>query len=256
MKKLYSRRMKWAEYEYKLTNENLIPLLKDWNINLKNKKLIDVGCGEGGCSVAFAEQDCHCIGIDINEDLIDRAIKFAKMKNVNVTFLEHDICSSEPIKEHDFDIAIFRDTIEHVNHPESALTNIRRLLKEGGLLYVSFPPIYSPFGGHQHHSKSIVRFVPYIHLLPNFIFLQLLLNKDSMWYKKFIETVKKNKISLSSFEKTAKKLKFDIYKKELYLTRPVFKVRYGIPAIKLGILSRIPLVKEFITTGCTYLLVK
>lgn len=249
-----SSSLSYAEYEYKLANEIVIPLLKSWNVNFKNKKLIDIGCGLGGSSIAFAEQHCHCIGIDISEKSIEFAIKFAEKKNVIVSFLKEDICYPRILNQYKFDLAIFRDVIEHVYDPEGALNNIFGLLKEKGLLFVSFPPFYSPFGGHQHGRGAITRFMPYVHLLPNHLFLPLLPSDEA--YRRFVKIVKSNKISIAKFEKLVKNSRFKIDKKELYLFRPIFKLRYGIPAVKIGIPSHVPLIKEVVTTGCIYLLKK
>ena len=36
------------EYQYNLASEYYIPLLKRWNFDIKNKKILDIGCGNGG----------------------------------------------------------------------------------------------------------------------------------------------------------------------------------------------------------------
>ena len=46
--------------------------------------------------------------------------------------------------------------IEHVATPETLLAEIGRVLAPGGFCYLSFPPFYSPRGGHE--------FAPYHYL--------------------------------------------------------------------------------------------
>ena len=250
----WSSDFSYAGYEYKLTNESVIPLLKYWNLSLRNKKLLDIGCGLGGTTVSFAEHGCNCVGIDINERSIKFAAEFAKKRNVTINFFKEDICNPKILKENEFDIAILMDVIEHVYDPKRALANIFRLLNEKGLAYVSFPPYYSPFGGHQHDPSSITRLMPYVHLLPKNVYFEMLPKQES--YRKLVETVTANKISIFKFEKLVDSSNFKILRKELYLMRPSYRARYGVPAVKIGIISRIPFVREFMTSGGSYLLMK
>ena len=254
MSNRFSSLFSYAEYEYKLANEYVIPLLKYWNIRLRNMKLLDIGCGPGGTTVAFAEHGCNCVGIDISERAIKSAAEFAKKRDVTVAFFKEDICNPKILKEDEFDITILRDVIEHVYDPKSALTDMFRLLKEKGLAYVSFPPYYSPFGGHQHDPSAITRLMPYVHLLPRHVYFRLLPKKES--YRKLVKTVRENKMSIFKFEKLVDFSNFKILRKESHLMRPSHRSRYGVSAVETGIMSRIPFVREFITSGCTYLLMK
>src|SRR5438445_6702575 len=43
------------------------------NINVKNKTILDVGCGTGRNTAQFAEEATHIHGIDANKDLINYA---------------------------------------------------------------------------------------------------------------------------------------------------------------------------------------
>lgn len=61
-----------------------------------------------------------------------------------------------------FDCVFSYDTLEHVLHPDAVMRNALRALKKGGLLFLSFGPLYlSPFGQHAYRSIT----VPYCHLL-------------------------------------------------------------------------------------------
>lgn len=35
--------------------------------SIKRKKILEIGCGGGQCSIAFAKQGAKCIGLDISE---------------------------------------------------------------------------------------------------------------------------------------------------------------------------------------------
>ena len=51
-------------YQFILAKEYYIPLLKKWGYNFSNKKILDIGCGNGGFTAAFGEH-CNITGIDI-----------------------------------------------------------------------------------------------------------------------------------------------------------------------------------------------
>lgn len=56
---------------------------------------------------------------------------------------------SLPIRSETFDMVVCASLIEHVPSPENLLLEIYRVLRKRGWLYLSFPPFYTPIGGHQ-----------------------------------------------------------------------------------------------------------
>jgi SAM-dependent methyltransferase len=47
------------------------------------------------------------------------------------------------------DLVICASLIEHVPIPTDVIRETLRVLKPGGFVYLSFPPFYTPLGGHQ-----------------------------------------------------------------------------------------------------------
>lgn len=105
--------------------------LKSFIGDVKGKRVLDVGCGDG----AFLSllKNCEKIGVDIAEAYI----KIAKRRGLNVFF--HDI--ELPFDQHmgKFDIIIISDVLEHVLNPQRVLENIKKVLKRDGLIYVVIP---------------------------------------------------------------------------------------------------------------------
>ena len=249
----------YSEYEYKLARDFIIPELDCIGMNLKGKKLADVGCGFGGCSVAFAESKVKCTSFDLSKHQIEIANKFAKLKKVKIRFFIDNICNLKT--KGNFDVIIFRDVVEYVDNPIKALKSLKKMLNRRGLIYITFPPWYGPYGGHQHHPDSITRFMPFVHLLPKCIYFNMLKNKRGLMIKEtnYLEEVKKistNKISIIKFEKLIKRMGLRIFKKNLYILRPAFKIRYGTPIIRSGFFGKMPILNELITTGAEYILTK
>lgn len=259
----------YAQYEYELTREVLIPLLKKWGVDFRGKRLLDVGCALGGSTIAFGEDGSIATGIDIKEDFVRKARKFARNKKLDISFIQGDICSpevGESIEKQE--IIILRDVIEHVpaKKKKSLISNIVSLLWKEGICFVSFPPFYSPFGGHQQYPKSIINFLPYVHLLPLSLELKLLSFNSSaqkrMGYRewgrflKWRAIVREEKVSIASFRNLISLFPLKTIREEPYLIRPVFSYRYGLSSVKNLLFGKVPGLKELTTTGALYLLKK
>ena len=150
---------------------------------------------------------------------------------------------------------LLRDVIEHLDDTYIALLNIKKIIKKNGVLYVTFPPYHSPYGGHQHTLKSTAGKFPFIHLLPRSIFYKLIKNgreKDIIEVKRLSNI----RLTIKKFEDAAAKAGYTIEKSEFYLLRPVFKAKFGLPALKINALSKIPILSSIFTLEASYILRK
>jgi len=259
----------YAQYEYELTRRVVIPLLKSWEVNFEHKRLLDVGCGLGGSTVAFWESGSKSVGVDIKDHHIKGAKIFAEKKKAKVSFVLADISSKKDKKDlEEQQIIILRDVIEHVPPEKRSelIVSIGKILIKGGFCFVSFPPYYSPFGGHQHYFKSVISFLPYIHLLPlalerSLISLDGNVKKrvsNEKWNRfwEWRATMRREKMTIALFEELVSSSSLRIIKRELYLIRPVFFYRYGLSPAKNLLFGKVPGLKELTTTGALYLLRK
>ena len=259
----------YAHYEYELTRRIIIPLLRKWGIYFEDKKLLDIGCALGGSTVAFWENGSKSVGVDIEARYIKGAKIFARKKEARVSFVLTDM-STQKGKEglEGQQIIILRDVIEHVppERRKELIVNIGEILMKGGFCFVSFPPYHSPFGGHQHCFKSINRFIPYVHLMP--IALELGLISLDGNVRKRVSTeewnrfwdwramARKGKTTIASFETLVSLSCLNIMKRALYLIRPVFSYRYGLPPVRNVVFGKVPGLRELTSTGALYLLRK
>lgn len=107
-------------------------------------KVLDVGCGEGGISIAFAKKGVEQYGIDIDSERIERIKVRVKEENVKVTLLVADALKMPFISDY-FDVVICNDVIEHVPSSEHLIEEIDRVLKPNGYLYLQAPNRISPY---------------------------------------------------------------------------------------------------------------
>ncbi len=104
---------------------------------------LELGAGYGGYSLVFFKHFNHFVASDIYKDDCFTAGR-------NIPFEIIDVQRSFPFESERFDFVFAISLIEHVDRPRSMLKEIRRILKPGGLLLLSFPPYYSlsMVGGH------------------------------------------------------------------------------------------------------------
>lgn len=126
------------------------------------KSVLDLGCGEGEFLKICSENNIKDLaGVDISEYAITKArkIKNAKITKVN---LEKQPLSYKNAK---FDLVVAIDIVEHVINTDFLFSEIFRVLKNNGLLFIttenhgsSFDKIFSPFfprhSGHINLQKS------------------------------------------------------------------------------------------------------
>ena len=160
-----------AEKQYyeqiEFSKSYLIPYLKKNLPDFEKLKVLEIGCAEAGVMVVLAELNIKSVGVELDKTRADLALQ----KNPDFKIIVGDISSDTIVDEigEKFDLIIMREVIEHVPDKISTFKNLAALLNENGYMYMTFPPKYSGFAGHQQVSRSIIRFVPYLHFLPKFL---------------------------------------------------------------------------------------
>ena len=105
--------------------------------NLKNKKILDLGCGGGFMSILMAKKGAKVVGVDNSKPGIKSAKYYAKISKVekNCKFYVSDVTNFK--KEKDFDLVLCKDIIEHIPKDIDFLKNINNSLKSGGKIIVT-----------------------------------------------------------------------------------------------------------------------
>lgn len=118
-----------------------IPFLGE-KVDLKGKKILEIGCGSGSSSVALSEQGAFITGIDIDEKALSFAKKRAKIYNQNITFIKSNAVNLDKLKKEDWDIIIYFASLEHMTPIErkKSLSQAFTILKKGAHLCVFGTP--------------------------------------------------------------------------------------------------------------------
>lgn len=125
---------------------------------VKGKKILDLACGEGYGSFLMKKwggESTTVIGVDISKEAIEKAKTNFSLES-SITFIS---CNAEnlPFNSEQFDLIVSFETIEHVEHPQKFLSEIKRVLKKDGALVLSCPNDY-------YYEKHYVNFNYQYHL--------------------------------------------------------------------------------------------
>lgn len=117
---------------------------------VKGKKVLEIGCGDGYGSYYLAEHAQSVIGVDYDIDTITHA--HTKYVRPNLAFMREDATRLK-FENKLFNVVCSFQVIEHI--PEdllaSYLSEIRRVLKDGGLFCLSTPNL-------EHVMKSAAKY--------------------------------------------------------------------------------------------------
>jgi SAM-dependent methyltransferase len=103
--------------------------------------VLDIGCNDGSLVKAFSSQHCTAYGCDMSQEALAKAppeiSNFLRLLDVTRDAL--------PFDDERFDLVTMVDVIEHFREFEWTLSEMRRVLKNDGYVYVSTPSPLSSF---------------------------------------------------------------------------------------------------------------
>lgn len=99
-------------------------------------RLLDVGCGTGSITVGLAEvvSPGEVVGIDVGKPSLETARAIATEKGVSNVSFETGNAYELPYPDDSFDAVFSHMVLEHLDDPDKALLEIRRVLKSGGVV--------------------------------------------------------------------------------------------------------------------------
>jgi ubiquinone/menaquinone biosynthesis C-methylase UbiE len=109
---------------------------------VRGSSVLDVGCGDAGALIAFAEEGAKCAGIETFETSLERG-RLRESDHGVVVDLKKGSGEAIPFTYASFDLVMLDNVLEHVTDRPLTLREIRRVLKPGGLLYMVTPKPFS-----------------------------------------------------------------------------------------------------------------
>lgn len=144
----------YAENKYSMwyPDESTIKLFgklsKD--IDFKDLKALDLGCGVGRNTVFLSEKGLDAIGIDISKNAIELAKENAKKNGQNTQFSVYD-GKTLPFEDNFFDFIISFGVLDHIPMEDALriMEEVKRTLKDGGICKLELHAIYDSQYGYR-----------------------------------------------------------------------------------------------------------
>jgi SAM-dependent methyltransferase len=118
--------------------QRLEELLVDAVVAGSGHRVLDVGCGAGGTTLAVARRlgtNGHCTGADVSEPMIAAARARAEREGTPASFILADV-QTHPFERSIFDAIMSRFGVMFFNDPVEAFANVRRAATDDAALHV------------------------------------------------------------------------------------------------------------------------
>lgn len=255
MQERHTNRKRYFEEQAHTARNYYIPYIMS-RMNHLPPQILEVGCGEGGNLLPFAEKGCEVTGVDLITSRIEQAKSFFSEKDQEGTFISSDIFALEDLNQR-FPLILVHDVIEHIDHKEQFLTDLKKYLSPGGIIFIGFPAWQMPFGGHQQIAKGkFISHLPFIHLLPYTLYKYVLriCGEQESTIKELL-SIKQTKCTIEMFQRIARRTNYQIINEQLYFINPHYQVKFGLTPRKLNkFIARIPFVRNLFSTSCFYMI--
>lgn len=133
----------------------LLSAFPDLPTLIRNKRVIDYGCGDGFQTVALYKAGAaEAIGVDIVAERLEHGRRMAASLD-NVSFRTSAVGA-------DADVAISLNAFEHFPDPAENLRELAAAVRPGARILITFgSPWLSPYGAHMNHFTHF----PWVHLV-------------------------------------------------------------------------------------------
>ncbi|MBI2861387.1 MAG: class I SAM-dependent methyltransferase [Chloroflexi bacterium] len=132
------------------------------HIDLREKSLLDIGCGVGTFLLAFGRFTSHAYGIDVDVEHVREARRARGMVGVAIS-------EQLPFPDDTFDRTFLHEVIEHVADDRATAQEACRVTKPGGVIILFAPNRLYPFETHGCYLGKRYYFglVPLVNYLPD-----------------------------------------------------------------------------------------
>src|SRR5688500_9369166 len=220
-----------------------IPDLLD---RIKDKSVLDYGCGPGYQAVAMAQQGAKSVvGLDINPNWLERANALAAENQCTdrVSFFEAGRFLADSSNRGKFDVVLYCGSFEHFGYAGKQLAHMTTMTRPGGrILITSAEPWLSPHGSNMDNFCK----VPYLNILFSEKTVMSVRSRFKDDGAKRYEDILSglNRMTLAKFERIIRNSNLTVECQHFFATK-------NLPVVK-----NIPYLREFLVSAVTCILVK
>jgi 2-polyprenyl-6-hydroxyphenyl methylase/3-demethylubiquinone-9 3-methyltransferase len=106
-------------------------------MELRDRRLLDVGCGGGILSEGLAQHGAQVTGIDLAEASLEVARLHLYESGLTVDYRQVPVEQLAEQEPSGFDAAVCMEMLEHVPNPDSVIHALAALVKPGGWVFLS-----------------------------------------------------------------------------------------------------------------------
>jgi SAM-dependent methyltransferase len=125
---------------------------------LKGATVVDVGCGDGWLVRAMTRMGAHVTGVEVSPKHLAHAQQIPPAGDEHYI---QGVAEDLPLPTRSVDVVVFFNSLHHVDEPGlfKALRESARVLKSGGILFVSEPLAEGPYFETMKpvHDETVVR---------------------------------------------------------------------------------------------------
>lgn len=133
--------------EEELENNNLKYLATIFG-SLKNQRLLDIGCGTGGFVIASAKYCKESVGVDPDLNALNICAQKKKEFKINNCKFINSFGEKLPFEDYEFNIVYALTVLEHVQNLDKTISEMVRVTRSGGFIYIKSPNYLSFYEGH------------------------------------------------------------------------------------------------------------
>ena len=130
-------RLGHPSYVWRRGQDRRLALIQQY-VELRSKRILDVGCGLGMYVSRFRDFSDDVYGVDVDPDKIERASSW--LPNLHVSPAEE-----LPFESECFDVILLNEVIEHVDDDRATMREAYRVLAPGGHIIIYAPNRLYPF---------------------------------------------------------------------------------------------------------------
>ena len=132
-KNAYKRDAEYDMYSMDLSKVYYSKIVNEVLVGCSEGRVLDIGCYDGSLGAIFVENGYTVYGVEAHQE----AAKEARQKGIEV--VNDDIEEGLPWEDNSFDCVVAAEIIEHLYDTDKFLKEIKRVLKDNGLLVLSVP---------------------------------------------------------------------------------------------------------------------
>lgn len=138
----------------RLKNECFTRAPRKWVFDMpqsaKGRRVLDIACGLGYDSMAWARAGKQPVGVDFVFELVKNASQLAAVQGLRIPFVVAD-AAALPFRDGSFDVSFSESLLEHVPKWEDVVREARRVLKQDGVLFIGTTNRFCPINREINH---------------------------------------------------------------------------------------------------------